>query len=47
MSLLGEGAVGLYISSPVLSSNSFGLQKMEITHYDSMFGVMKDILLGL
>ena len=43
VSLLGARAVGVYITSPILRSNYFGLQNIEITHYDSMFGVMKDV----
>ena len=47
VSLLGERAMGIYITSPILRINSFGLQNMDITHYDSMFGVMKNVLDGL
>ena len=43
VSLLGAGVVGVYIAFPVLRGNSFGLKNMEITHYDIMFGVMKDV----
>ena len=47
VSLLGKGGVGVYIASNILRSNSFGLKNMDITQYDSMFGVMKDVPDGL
>ena len=45
--LLGKGALRVYIASPILWGDSVGLQDMDITHYDSMFGVMKDVSNGL
>ena len=47
VSLLGAGDVGFYIASPFLRVNTVGLQDMEIMHYDSIFGVMKDESDGL
>ena len=47
ISLLGAGPVGVCIESTVLRGDSVGLQDMEITHYDSMFGVTKDVSNGL
>ena len=47
MSLLGAGDLGFYIASPILRGDSVGLQDMEMTHYDSMFGMMKDVSTGL
>ena len=43
MSLLCAGDVGVYIASPILSNDSVGLQDINITHYDSMFGLIKDV----
>ena len=34
----------VYINSPILRSNYLGLQNMEITPYDIVFGVMEDVL---
>ena len=45
--LLGAGDLGFYIASPILRVDSVGLQDMEMTHYDSMFGMMKDVSNGL
>ena len=42
VSLLGAGDVVFYIVSTIPRGNSFGLQNMDMTHYDSMFGVIKD-----
>ena len=42
VSLLGAGEVGFYIDSTIHRGDSVGIQDMEITHYDSMFGVMED-----
>ena len=39
--------MGVYIASTILRGDSIGLQDMEITHHDSMFGVMKDVSNGL
>ena len=47
VSMLGVGDVGVYIASSILKSDYVGLQDMEITHYDSMSGVMKDVSNGL
>ena len=47
VSMLGEGDVGVYFASPFLRDDSVGLQDMEITHLDSIFGVMKDASNGL
>ena len=44
MSLLVAGSLGVYITPPILRGDTVGLQDMEITHYDSMFGVEKDVL---
>ena len=41
--MLGAGSVGVYITSPILRGDTIGLQFMEITHHDSIFGVMKDV----
>ena len=45
--LLGAGAMGVYITSPILRDDSIGSQDMQITHYDSMIGLMKDVSNGL
>ena len=37
---MGTGAVGVYIASPILKGDCVGLQDMDITRYDSVFGVM-------
>ena len=47
VSLLGAGSVGVYIASPIFRSNFFGIQNMDITRYESMFGLTKDVLDGL
>ena len=47
VSLLGAGAVGVYIAYTTLRGNTVGTKDMEITHYDSIFGLMKDISDGL
>ena len=47
VSLLGAWAMGFYIASPILRGDTVGLQDMDITNHNSMFGVMKDILDGL
>ena len=47
VSLLGAGSVGVYIDSPILRGNYFGLKNTEINHYESMFGAMKDVSNGL
>ena len=47
VSILGEGAVGVYIDYPILRYYTVGFQYMEITHYFSMFGVIKDVSDGL
>ena len=31
---------GVYIASPILKGDCVGLQDMDITRYDSVFGVM-------
>ena len=35
--------MGLYSASTILGVDTVGLQDMGITHYDSMFGVIKDV----
>ena len=47
MSLLGAGAMGVYINYPILRDHSVGCGDMEITRYDSMVGLMKDVSNGL
>ena len=46
VSLLGAGARGVYIVSPILRNDYVGLQDMKITHYASMFGLIKDVSNG-
>ena len=41
VSLLGAGDMGFYIAYSILRDDSVGRQDMKITHYDSMFGLMK------
>ena len=47
VSLLGAGSIGVYIAYPVLRDHSVGCQDMEISRYDSMVGLMKDVSSGL
>ena len=47
VSLLGAGTMGVYINSTILRDHSVGCQDMEITRYDSMVGLMKDVSSGL
>ena len=47
MSLLGAGAMGVYIDYPILRGHSVCHQDMDITCYDSMVGLMKDVSNGL
>ena len=47
MSLFCAGAMGVYIASPILKDDSVGCQYMQITHYESMVGLMKDVLNGI
>ena len=39
--MLGVSAMGVYIASPILRDDSVGRQDMNITYYNSMFGIMK------
>ena len=45
--MLVAGAMWVYINYSILRGGTIGLQDMEINHYDSIFGVMKDVLDGL
>ena len=47
MSLLGAGAMGDFITSLIPMDDSVGCQDMNITHYNSIFGLMKDVSNGL
>ena len=47
VSLLGEGAMGIYTVSPILKGDNVGLQDIYVTHYDIMFVVIKDVSDGL
>ena len=47
MSLLVAGSMGVYIAFLILRDDSVGRQYMKITHYGSMFGLMKDVSNGL
>ena len=47
MSLLCAGDMGVYIASPILMDDSVGCQYMQITHFDSIVGLMKDLSNGL
>ena len=44
VSLLGTGDMRVYIASTILRRNYFGLKNIDINQYDTMFGVMKDVL---
>ena len=41
--MLGAGAVGVYIASPILRDDSVSLQDIKSTHYESMVGFMKNL----
>ena len=47
MPLLCTGDMGVYIASPILKDDSVGCQYMQITHFDSIVGLMKDLSNGL
>ena len=47
MSLLGAGTMGVYIDYPILRDHSVGHQDMDITCYDSMVDLIKDVSNGL
>ena len=43
VSLLDAGAVGFYTASHIMRGDSVVIQDMDITHYDSIFGAIKDV----
>ena len=47
VSLLGAVAMVVYITSPILRDDSVGRQDMQITHYDSIVDLIKDVANGL